>query len=297
MTTASDLIVYSPTEQAIAAMRSQFAGLTIRDIKDTAGYKAVHDARILVRDARVMIEKQRKGFKAEALEYGRQVDAKAKQLFELLEPIESHLSSEEKRIDDEKEAIKNAARLKAEAEARAKQEAEAAAFRAEQERVAAERRKLDEERAELEAEKLRIQEEEAARQRAIAAAAAAEKAKVETEQRRLADAERERQHAAEVERARAETAERVRIETETRLRRQDEEAAAAEKRRADAKEAKRLKAEELRPDREKLASVAVAVREIAVPTVSSEAAEAARRIYQVLLSASKSIELIANELT
>ena len=198
MATASDLIVYSPTETAIATMREKFMPLVIRDLKDTAGYKAVHDARMVIRDARVSVERKRKELKADALEYGRKVDSEAKRITALLEPIETHLQSEESRIDAERQAIKDAARLNAEAEARAKKEAEEAAFRAEQERQAAERRKLD-------AERRKFAEQQAAQERA----AAAERARLEAERRRLADAERERQHAAEVERTRSETAARV----------------------------------------------------------------------------------------
>lgn len=282
-----ELISYSPTEQAIAAWREQFMRLKIRDLKDAEGYKAVHEARMVVKDARVSIEKKRKELKADALEYGRKVDAEAKRITALIEPIELHLQTEESRIDAEREAVKNAARLQEEAEARAKQEAEKAAFRAEQELVAAEARKLAAEREALEADKRKVAEQHAAQERAIAA----EKAKLEAEQRRLVDAERERQRAAEVERARSETAERVKRETEARLKREAEEKAAAEKRRAEAAEAKRIRAEALRPDREKILTVAAAVRLIEVPELQLR-----EKVLKVLVSAAAAIEGIASEL-
>jgi hypothetical protein len=252
----------------------------------------VYNARIVVKNARVDIEKERKERKAKVLELGRQIDAEPKRLTALLAPIEAHLQAEEDRIDAERLAIKNAAKIKAEAEAAAKKSSEEAALRAEQERVAAERVALDAERAAMEAEKRRVQEEEATRQ----LAAAAEQARIDTARRRLADAERERQHNEEILRTRVETAERVKKETEARLKREAIENAAAEKLRAEVAEAKRIKAEQLRPDQEKLASVATAVRQIVVPQVSSGAYESAGQIQELLWNAARTIEEIAGQL-
>ena len=292
MSTATDLVKFSPADAEIAVMRDSYMGLTIAGVTDKEGFDRVHKARMVVKNKQVDIEKRRKELKADALEYGRLVDGEAKRLTGLLEPIKMHLQSEEDRIVAAKDAIKNAARLKAEAEERARKEAEEAAMRAEQERQAEERRKLEEERAKLEAErakieaeKRRIADEEAARQRAIAEAEAA------------------KQRAAELERARQEAAERAKRETEERLKREAEQRAAEAKRKAEAEEtarlkaeAARLKAEAMRPDREKIESVADAVAMIEIPQVSVDAAEAAKSVRDLLSTTAGRIRNIAKGL-
>ena len=55
---------------------------------------------------RVEVEKKRKELKADALEWGRKVDTEAKRIFGLLEPIETHLQTEENRVAQEKERIR-----------------------------------------------------------------------------------------------------------------------------------------------------------------------------------------------
>jgi len=264
----------SVSDAAIATMAEQYLPLTIADVNDTAGFKQVHEARMVVKSKRVEVEKVRKMLKADALEWGRKVDSEAKRLTGLLEPIESHLESEEKRIQDEKERIKNAARLKAEAEARAKAEAEAARLKAEQE---AEAERLRIEREKLEAERRAMEEE---------------KRQVEAEQQRLAKIEADRQRAIELEKAKAEAAERARRETEERLAREAEEAKA----KAEREEAAKRRAEELRPDREKLMGVAAEIRRIRIqfPSVSTGASGAAEKIRNVLLQAADAVERIAS---
>ncbi|MEN6507132.1 MAG: hypothetical protein ABFD92_21560 [Planctomycetaceae bacterium] len=258
METVSDnqLARFSASDSAIAEMSAAYLPLTIRDVNDTAGYKAVHAARMVVKNKRVEVEKLRKELKADALEYGRRVDAEAKRITSLLEPIESHLSQEEEAYEAEKERIKNAARLKAEAEERAKREAEEAKIRAERE---AEEARLRVEREKLEAERRAMEEE---REKI-----AAERARQQAEQDRI-DAENWK---LEMEKARAEAMEKAIIETEKRLIREAEEKAAREKARQEEQAAAKAQAEALRPDREKLLWVVKAISYITVPEVSGDA--------------------------
>jgi len=267
MSDTSQLVTYSQNDAGIAEIRDKFMGLTIAGVNDREGYKRIHEARIVVKTARVDIEKRRKELKADALEYGRKVDSEAKRLTGLLEPIESHLQTEEDRIDAEKEAIRNAARLKAEAEARAAREAEKAALRAAQEQVAEERRKLEAEKSAIEAERRKIEEE--ARRQAEAKAA---------EERKIREAEDAKRRAAEFEQAKAEAAERAKRETEERMRR-EAEAKAAAKLQAEKEAARRWA---LLPDREKLLTVPELVRKVQVPTVSSDASTVAIEIMDLL---------------
>lgn len=281
MEITTELAKYSPTDEAIATLAGQYMQLSIRDVNDTVGYKAVHTARAVVKDYRILVERVRKELKADALEYGRKVDAEAKRITALLEPIESHLIQQEDAYEAEKERIKNAARLKTEAEAKAKAEAEEAQRRAEQE---AEMARMRAERAELDAERVR--------QKAEQDRIDAERRAVEAEQKRLADIDAARLRTIEMENAWAESAEKARVETEARLAREAAAKEAAEKAKAAAEEAARLRAEALRPDREKLLSVAAAVAAIEVPAVSADASEPAKSIQQVLLQAAARIKSI-----
>jgi DNA repair exonuclease SbcCD ATPase subunit len=283
-TLSTELQRFTPTEQKIAAMREQYMPLTIRDVNDTEGYKAVHAARMVVKADRVTVEKLRKDMKAEALEYGRRVDSEAKRITGLLEPIETHLTQQEDAYTAELDRIKNAARLKAEAELKAIADAAAAEIKAEQE---AENARLSAERAELQ----RQREAMAAEQKKIDETRRAQ----EAEANRLAKIESDRLHVIEVEKARAESAEKARIETEQRIARETAAKEAAVKAKAEAEEAARIKAEALRPDREKLLAVASAVAAIPIPTVSPAATQAATRVMAILTQTIKDITQLVKD--
>jgi len=268
--TATQLARFSPTDTAIAELGKEYLPLHIADVSDRAGFELVHRARMNVRAKRCEVEKVRKELKADALKYGQEVDGEARRIKALLEPIESHLQAEEEKHEAEKEAIRNAARLKAEAEEKAKAEAEAARAKAEHdaevERLRIEREALEAERAAIEAEQAKID---------------TARAEVEAERQRLADIEEARQREIETQRRAAAAAEQAKIDTENRIARQAAEAKAY----AEAEEAARIKAEALRPDRVKLAAVASAVSAIEIPEVSEEAEKAAGDVTEVLSNA------------
>jgi hypothetical protein len=111
-TKAVDLIKYSPSDQAIAEMASQYMGLSIRDIQDTAGYKAVHDARMVVKGKRVDIEKKRKELKRVALDYGKAVDSEAARLTMLVEEVENPAKAKLAAIDNIIEEQRKAEQLR-----------------------------------------------------------------------------------------------------------------------------------------------------------------------------------------
>ena len=113
--TEKQLVEYDLTTAAISKLSSLYMDLTVSDIEDEAGFEEVELARKVVKGKRIAVEKQRKVFKSDALEHGRMVDSKAKEIFSLLEPIETHLTKEgdkirdeEKRIEAEKEAKEKA---------------------------------------------------------------------------------------------------------------------------------------------------------------------------------------------
>jgi len=103
--TEKQLVVYDITEAAISKMESEFMPLVVAGLEDKEGLAIVHDARMIVKNHRVAVEKKRKEFKADALAYGKLVDTEAKRITSLLEPIESHLQAEEDTVKIELERI------------------------------------------------------------------------------------------------------------------------------------------------------------------------------------------------
>jgi len=255
-------------DEAIAILSTAYMPLSVDGLDDKVGLAKVHEARMDIKRRRVDVEKVRKELKEDSLQFGRAVDAEAKRIVALLEPIETHLQNEEDKIANIKAAIEaekqaqEAARLKAiEDERLAKIAAEhkaeedrLAAIRAEQEAEAARLRKIADEQAEKErafrAEQARIEEE---------------KREIERAKQRAAD---EKRHAAEMEQARKEAAEQARIEAEAKAERDRLAAIRAED---DRKEAERIAAEE-RPDIEKLMAFALGLEALEYPTVKSASA-------------------------
>ncbi len=123
-------IAMPTTSEKIEEYRSKFGALTIKGIDDKEGYENVTKALSVLRSTRVAIEKTRKDLKADSLEYGRRVDAIAKELTSSIEALEVPLSSAKQSIDQEKERLKRekaeAAQRALEEEIRKKREAEEA---------------------------------------------------------------------------------------------------------------------------------------------------------------------------
>lgn len=305
-----ELIEWRKQDAAIAQLAEQYMPLRIEGLNDKIGFKKVHDARMVVKNTRVAVEKKRKELKADALAYGQAVDSEARRLTKLLEPIESHLQAEEDAIEAEKDRLrkieedaKQAALQKrldalkdygvvanpfaiAElTEERFQEQLDAAKVAAvERDRLAGIERKRLADEAEarrIEGEKLSAERAELDRQRKEQDA---ERAKIDAERR-----------AVELEKAKQEAAEKSRIETEQRLARQaaqEKQAAAAEAQRladkAKAEEAARLKAEAERPYREKLLAVCIAIESITIPNGPANDA-----VADILTQASADIRAIA----
>lgn len=294
----AELAQFRQQDVAIAKLAEEYTGLTINGINDKAGFDKVHKARMTVRNYRVQVEKTRKELKADALEYGRTVDAEAKRLTAALEAIEQPLCEQENAVLAEKERIKKAAEeakaaivkarvdalvaagampnpvavaayteesfqaaLKTATEAKAERERLAEVERLRLAAEAEERRKEGERLAAERAELDKVRRE----QEAEAARLKAERDKVEAE----AAAQR---RAVELEAAKKEAAEKARIETERRLaeeqarkEREAAELAARQKAEAEATEAARLEEEAAKPQRKKLLAIAEIVEAIAVP--------------------------------
>ncbi|MBE0471991.1 MAG: hypothetical protein IBX55_21090 [Methyloprofundus sp.] len=93
-------IVYDITKAAIMELKDRYP--VVASIQDNTQLKEVKAAIADVRSRRTAIEARRKELKADALEYGRQVDAKAKELTALLLEIEEPLKEVAEEYEERK---------------------------------------------------------------------------------------------------------------------------------------------------------------------------------------------------
>lgn len=304
------LVETTPAPQTSFAVTPAHYGIRVEDIEaarakyaelsaDTpAGYKLVRSAIAEIRTLRTSVEAKRKELKSGALEYGRKVDAVAKQLTALLEDIEAPLKLKKAAVDEERARQKRereeAERRALEEKIRAEREAEEARLRAERE---AEEQRLAEERAALEAERARLEEERAqeeaarrAEQERIDAQRRAEEARLAAERRQL----EEERRAIEEQRRQAETEE---AERQARIRAEEEAKARADQERLEAEErARRLEA--MRPDVEKVRAYGehlVALAEDVPEVWSDEAQEALAWAVAELQRVSKGLRAFGSE--
>jgi colicin import membrane protein len=217
----------------------------------------------VLRTARGLIEKTRVEKKADALSYGRKVDAEAKRLTCLIEDIERPLKLSKSLVDDEAERLKREAEEKEHARIaeleriaeQVKEDARKAAIKLEEEdrkkreaELLAERERLAQEQREFRAEAIRIATEQREAQ-----------AKIDAQQRKVDD-ETERLNRIEFERNAKERAVR---EAEERALRERLDKARADKLQADEEADEQRRIEAARPDLEKIRRLGVAVREFA----------------------------------
>lgn len=240
MKSGTEIVSYTPTRAALADLTSRYKGLVF-DVTKADGMREAKAAKKEIAAHRITLENARKAEKAEALEYGRYVDAEAKkiadQIAALEDPITEQIETETKReLHAREEAVRlEAERLaKEEADRKAAEEAKLAAERAEIARQRAELEAKEKARLEVEAESRRkIEEEERAararieeQERAAKQAREAEEAKLKAERDRLdaerrakEDAERQVREEAEAQARAAAKVEQDRKDTEERERR------------------------------------------------------------------------------
>lgn len=316
-----ELVQFRRQDLAIAELAEKYLPLKINGLDDKKGLAAVHEARMIVKNFRVAIEKKRVELKADALAYGKAVDAESNRLKEKIAPIEWHLDREESAITDERlrlkqeeeEAKRVALQKRLDALAAVgwvgnplviqfltepnyhKMLADATAAHAERLRLeveAAEQKRLAEEaatkeRAEQEAalaaERKKL-DEERARQAEAQRKIDEENARLRAEREKQEAAERERQRLADLEKAKAEAAEQARVETERRIAVE----AAQKKAEEEAAEAARVKAEAERPYREKLNALAGNVESLRLT-----AGPATKAVNKALEACAKKIRQIA----
>ena len=101
----TNIIDYSVTDAALAELKQKYGSLRAT-FGDGMAYKSVTDAISVVRTLRVNVEKKRVELKADALEYGRKVDAEAKRITAALLEVEEPLKANKDEIDAEKERLR-----------------------------------------------------------------------------------------------------------------------------------------------------------------------------------------------
>lgn len=295
---STHVVEYSVSDAAIDKLRERYTGLTIAN---TADYERVRVGIGELRDIRVQVEKTRVELKADALAYGRKVDAEAKRITSLLLEIEEPLKLEKQKVDEEKARVKRekeeAERAKIEAELKAKREAEEAEAarikaeqeaieRAERERIAAEQKaeaeRLAKERAALEAERAAAEAERLKAQAIIDEQNRLERERIEAEQAKLRE-ERERLAREQFEREAKERAER---EAREKLEREAAEA----RRRAEIEEEEREHRAAMAPDFVKLAEYAKAI--LAIPSPDVNTSEAVHYLHHANEHLNQAVELL-----
>lgn len=284
---STHVVEYSVSDAAIEKLRERYSGLTIADSHD---YEKVRTAIADVRDIRVQVEKTRVELKADALAYGRKVDAEAKRITNLLLEIEEPLKLEKAKVDDEKARIKRekeeAEQRRIEAELQAKREAEEAAAKAERERIAAEQKaesdRLAKERAELEKERAAAEEERRKAQAVIDEQNRIAQAKLDEEAAKL-KAERERLAREQFE---LEAKERAEADARAKVEREAAEKLAREEREAEEREHRAAMA----PDFEKLAVFAKAIESLQSPEVTTS--EAIHYLHHANEHLNQAVELL-----
>ena len=226
-----DLAKFEPTTAALTEMAESFKCLIIKGVDDKVGLKAVHDARITLRNARGAITRRGKEMREDALMFQKKVIKKESELIALIQPVEQDLAAKEDAIEAEKEKIKRADKLPMR---RASVEAYGGTFtddellgmdetqfqammnNAKEKFLAEKEATLRDEASRLEAEKQVIED------------------KKNTEARAAQRAQEEKDHAAEIERIKAETEIKARAAVEAEL------AAKAEKQKTDEAAAQKL---------------------------------------------------------
>lgn len=105
--------VYTPSfrREELSLLVDKYKDLVIAGVDDKEGYDAVDLARKDLKKTRVEIQKQGKAYRAEALQFQKNVIALEKELVGKIEPLENDLEEKQKAIDDERERLSRIALL------------------------------------------------------------------------------------------------------------------------------------------------------------------------------------------
>ena len=95
-----DLEKFDPTVAELTAMVAKTKKLKATDLEDKAQLAIVKENRIVLKKARVQIEKRGKELREDALKFQRAVIAKEKELIAIIEPEEDRLEAIEQEAED-----------------------------------------------------------------------------------------------------------------------------------------------------------------------------------------------------
>ena len=105
------VVVFNLTKAEVESKISESNKFTLPALNDKVGYDHIKQARIELRNIRVLIEKAGAEKRKEALEYQRAVIATEKEYTDLIKGAEARLKSLEDQIDEEQEKIKRSEHL------------------------------------------------------------------------------------------------------------------------------------------------------------------------------------------
>lgn len=95
-----ELKKYDPITPAIEELKKEYLPLKISSLEQVEVFENVKKALRFVNSKISAIEDKRKELKADSLEYGRRVDAKAKEITALITPIKEHLAAQKAKYDE-----------------------------------------------------------------------------------------------------------------------------------------------------------------------------------------------------
>lgn len=97
---------FNLADATIAEWKDSYGKLTIAGIEDKETYEVVNNARAFIKKKRIEVEKVGKEMRSDALKFQKAIIAEEKRIVELIDPIETYLENEKRRIDEIKEQLK-----------------------------------------------------------------------------------------------------------------------------------------------------------------------------------------------
>jgi len=285
--------VFSPFFTEVEKVKQVCMAIKIEDVSQVEEMEKAREYRLSLKKLRVAADKEKARLKEQPLRKCQAIDALARYLRSEIEPLEAHLTEQEKYAERKEQERKN--KLKEEREQELdkceadyqfvdlaempednyktflKNTKESFELRKQKEKEEEDKRKKEEEDERKRQEEIRKENEKLKKE-------AEEKDKAIEEERKKAQAEREKVEAEQEKKLKEERKKLEKVEAEMKAKKEEEERKEKEKAEQEkADEEARLKAEKdaaLAPDKKKLDLLAVMVTQIELPEVKSKEAKA-----------------------
>lgn len=95
-----ELTKFNIADATIAQWKEQYGSLTISDPNNKEAYEVLNQARTFIKKKRIEIEKKGKELRSNAIKFQKAVISEESRLIELINPLETYLEGEKKRVDD-----------------------------------------------------------------------------------------------------------------------------------------------------------------------------------------------------